>query len=114
MLEIGRKLWAPENEIAGVETYSGLWGPGRAALIWMGCVGVSSALLVGTGFATGVGWTTLGLAAVALVACLWAASRYRANPTDKAQEWMDTVAGLWVFFCYATAGFLPFVIGWLV
>ncbi|WP_294622010.1 UbiA family prenyltransferase [uncultured Roseovarius sp.] len=114
VLEIGRKLWAPENEIAGVETYSGLWGPGRAALIWMGCVGVSAALLVGTGFATGVGWTTLGLAAVALVACLWAASRYRANPTDKAQERMDTVAGLWVFFCYATAGFLPFVIGWLV
>jgi hypothetical protein len=27
VLEIGRKLWAPENEIAGVDTYSGLWGP---------------------------------------------------------------------------------------
>jgi 4-hydroxybenzoate polyprenyltransferase len=112
VLEIGRKLWAPENEIAGVETYSGLWGPGRAALIWMGCVVLSATLLVGTGFATGVGWFTSGLAAVALLACLWAAWGYRARPTAKAQERMDTVAGLWVFFCYATAGFLPFVIGW--
>jgi hypothetical protein len=34
VLEIGRKLWAPENEIAGVDTYSGLWGPRRAAAIW--------------------------------------------------------------------------------
>jgi hypothetical protein len=34
VLEIGRKLWAPENEIAGVDTYSGLWGPQRAAMIW--------------------------------------------------------------------------------
>lgn len=111
VLEIGRKLWAPENEIVGVETYSGLWGPGRAALIWMGCVVLSAALLVGTGFATGVGWVTVGLAAVALLVCLWAAWRYRAAPTAKAQARMDTVAGLWVFFCYATAGFLPFVIG---
>jgi 4-hydroxybenzoate polyprenyltransferase len=34
VLEIGRKLWAPENEIVGVDTYSRLWGPRRAAAIW--------------------------------------------------------------------------------
>jgi hypothetical protein len=33
VLEIGRKLWAPENEIAGVDTYSAL-GAARAAAIW--------------------------------------------------------------------------------
>jgi len=76
-------------------------------------VALSAALLVGTGFATGVGWITLGFAAAALGAAFWAAAAYRADPIPKAQERMDTVAGLWVFFCYATAGFLPFVIGWL-
>ncbi|MEC7669995.1 MAG: UbiA family prenyltransferase, partial [Pseudomonadota bacterium] len=34
VLEIGRKLWSPENEIAGVETYSGLWGTRKAACTW--------------------------------------------------------------------------------
>ncbi|MBC7738298.1 MAG: manganese transporter permease, partial [Candidatus Saccharibacteria bacterium] len=28
VMEIGRKLWSPQHEIAGVDTYSGLWGAG--------------------------------------------------------------------------------------
>jgi hypothetical protein len=52
VLEIGRKLWAPENEIAGVDTYSGLWGPQRAAMIWSVTVILSLALLLGVGRAT--------------------------------------------------------------
>lgn len=109
VLEIGRKLWAPEREIEGVETYSGLWGPRRAAEVWLGCVAVSLALLVATGFATGVGWLTAGLGLPAFAGCVAVALRYRATPTVALQERMDTVAGIWVFFCYATAGFLPLV-----
>ncbi len=47
VLEIGRKLWAPENEIAGVETYSGLWRPQKAAFVWGLCICFSFALLLG-------------------------------------------------------------------
>ncbi|WP_425083683.1 UbiA family prenyltransferase [Ruegeria profundi] len=111
VLEIGRKLWAPENEIAGVDTYSGLWGPRLAGRIWIVCVLVSYALLVGTGSGTGVGWPTALIGALALVPCGIAALRYTQTPTAKAQNRMDTVSGLWVFFCYAAAGFLPFLIG---
>lgn len=111
VLEIGRKLWAPENEIKGVDTYSGLWGARKAALIWLCCVLLSFALLVGTGFATGVGWATLLIGGGALAASALAARSYMGAPTSKAQERMDTVSGLWVFFCYATAGFLPYLIG---
>ena len=56
VLEIGRKLWAPENEIDGVDTYSRLWGPRRAAAIWAGLVALSFVLLLGGGYATGVFW----------------------------------------------------------
>lgn len=111
VLEIGRKLWAPENEIAGVETYSALWGPRLAGRIWIGCVVLSYTLLVGTGSATGVGWPSALIGAIALVLCGAAAFRYSQAPTVKAQNRMDTVSGLWVFFCYATAGFLPLLIG---
>ena len=110
VLEIGRKLWAPESEIAGVDSYSSLWGPRRAAVIWLTAVVLSYALLVGIGFATGVGWVTAGIGALALAGCAWAAMSYRSAPTLAAQERMDTVAGLWVFFCYANAGFLPYLI----
>lgn len=111
VLEIGRKLWAPESEIAGVDTYSALWGPRRAVCVWIGCVSLSYVLLVSTGFATGVGWSSALIGALALVPCGVAAYRYSQTPTIKTQTSMDTVAGLWVFFCYATAGFLPFLIG---
>mgnify|MGYP001795960001 CR=1 FL=1 len=111
VLEIGRKLWSPENEIEGVDTYSALWGPRKAAGVWLCCVALSFVFLVGTGFATGVGWFTVLLGAAALVPCGLAAHSYVQEPTPKAQEKMDTIAGLWVFFCYAAAGFLPLLIG---
>ncbi|MBL4812811.1 MAG: UbiA family prenyltransferase [Rhodobacteraceae bacterium] len=110
VLEIGRKLWATENEITGVETYSGLWGPQRAAQIWLAFVAVSCALLVAVGFATGVGWASLAIGVVGFAICAKSAVAYMRVPTKAAQERMDMLAGLWVFGCYAVAGFLPLII----
>lgn len=107
VLEIGRKLWSPENEIAGVETYSGLWGTRKAARIWGGCVLLSYALLLGVGAATGVLWISAVLGGIGVAICLLSAARYVRSPTEKAEKRMDTIAGLWVFACYAIAGFLP-------
>ncbi|MGB0960424.1 MAG: UbiA family prenyltransferase [Halocynthiibacter sp.] len=109
LLEIGRKLWAPENEIAGVETYSHLWGPKKAAYIWVGCGGVSYLLLLGVSAATGGLWVSLILGGALFVLCLWAAVSYARSPTDAAEKRMDMLAGLWVFACYALAGFAPVV-----
>lgn len=113
VLEIGRKLWAPESERVGVDTYSGLWGPKRAAHIWLVFVGISAALLVGVGMATGFTFA-FGIVSIGgLMVCTYAARRYATAPTAKAEKQMDTLAGLWVFGCYATAGFLPLALGGL-
>ncbi|MEO1309150.1 MAG: UbiA family prenyltransferase [Pseudomonadota bacterium] len=111
VLEIGRKLWAPESEIPGVDSYSGLWGPRPAAMVWIFCICLSCALLVATGFATGVGWVTTVIGLMALATSAWVALTYASKPTPQMQGRMDQVSGLWVFFCYATAGFLPLVLG---
>ncbi len=113
VLEIGRKLWAPENERVGVDTYSGLWGPRRAANIWLGFVGLSALLLMGVGIATGFAFAFGLITVVGVMVCTIVARRYVANPTPKAEKQMDTLAGLWVFGCYATAGFLPLALGGL-
>lgn len=113
VLEIGRKLWAPESERVGVDTYSGLWGPKRAVTIWLVFVGISACLLIGVGIATGFA-LAFGLVAIAgVLACAYAARRYATNPTPKAEKQIDALAGLWVFGCYATAGFLPLALGGL-
>jgi len=113
VLEIGRKLWAPENELTGVDTYSGLWGPRRAAIIWLGFVGISAALLIGVGIATGfvIAFTIITLGGVLI--CANAARNYVSDPNPKTEKAMDTIAGLWVFGCYTTAGFLPLALGGL-
>ncbi len=111
VLEIGRKLWVPENEIDGVETYSGIWGPRRATIVWLACLSLSCALLIGVGFATGVGWFSAFLGLTGIGYCIWCAWDYLTTQSSKSQDRMDTVAGLWVFFCYGTAGFLPYILG---
>lgn len=107
VLEIGRKLWSPDSEIAGVETYSALWGPQRAAMIWSAAVLASFVLLVGLGVATEAVWISIGLGGAGVLVCLLAAKTYAATPTKDAEKRMDTIAGLWVFACYAIAGFAP-------
>ena len=111
VLELGRKLWAPENERVGVDTYSGLWGAKRGAQVWLIFVGFSALLLIGVGIATGH-WLAFACIAIGATAiCVWAATRYITDPTPKAEKQIDTLAGLWVFICYATAGFLPLALG---
>jgi 4-hydroxybenzoate polyprenyltransferase len=110
VLEIGRKLWSPEAEIAGVDSYSALWGPGWAAQVWSGCVAVSFALLMGVALVTGAFWITLTLGGAMALVCLASAASYASAPTPAAQKRMDTMAGLWVFACYALAGFAPLIV----
>lgn len=109
ILEIGRKLWAPEHEREGVDSYSALYGPRRAAVAWMGCVVLALALLAGVGFATGAPLATFALGLVAAIFTLRAGLAYRRTPDAAREKAVDTAAGLWVFACYVAAGFAPFI-----
>ena len=113
VLEVGRKVWSPASERAGVETYSALLGPGRAALAWMGACLLSLALLVGVGIALDAPLLVGALGAVALAGVLVVGARFRADPTPERQGAVDTAAGLWVFSCYCIAGFAPLAMRWI-
>lgn len=107
VLEIGRKIWAPENERAGVETYSGLWGVRSALMVWAAMTGLSFLLLVGVGFSTGHPISTGIPGLLMLALAWWTALAMRKAPDGKKQARLDMVSGLWVFVCYTAAGFAP-------
>lgn len=109
VLEIGRKIWAPEDEREGVESYSGLWGPRRAAAVWMVCVLVAAGFLALLGSALGA-WSLAVVAALGLGLCLIACLRFSAVPSGRGKL-LDVASGLWVLGCYAAAGFLPLLTG---
>jgi 4-hydroxybenzoate polyprenyltransferase len=109
VIELGRKVWARENERPGVETYSALLGAPGAALLWAGADSGAFALLVATGFATGTPSLDAAIGGLAL-ALLWAAAlRFAWRPDTHGQKLIDGMAGIWVLVCYATAGFTPLI-----
>jgi len=109
VLEFGRKIWAPQNERDGVETYSALLGPQRAVRVWLAICGFAWVLLSIVGYMAGAFVVALLLGLVALVAMIAVGVNFLRNPTPKEQRRLDTAAGLWVFACYAIAGFSPFL-----
>ncbi len=107
VLELGRKTWAPEGERDGVESYSRLWGPSLAAKLWIGIVVLAALLLVGLGVVVGQTLIFAAIAIAGLTVCIWIGLSFARAPTPVAQKRLDLIAGLWVFLCYGSAGFVP-------
>lgn len=107
VLEIARKCWAPGDEREGVETYSGLWGPGRAAAV-AALAGLGSgglALWVQSTLSVG-GWLAASIVAgmAILSAGAWS---YARKPTTKAAGRLETASGLFVLLIYLGVAWLP-------
>lgn len=111
VLEIGRKLSAPENERPGVETYTAVLGVPRAASLWIACVTISMTLLAAVGLAVSAPRSIIAVGLIAYAASVLLALRFRALPSPRLQKAIDAAAGLWVFVCYMAAGFLPLLVG---
>ncbi|MGO9392979.1 UbiA family prenyltransferase [Rhodoblastus sp.] len=107
VLEIGRKVWTPSSEREGVETYSALWGARRAATVFAGCVVVSFLLLCGVGLAEHAFWPVASVGLVGFGAVMLTVRDFLADSTPATQARIESMSGLWVFVCYATAAFLP-------
>ena len=100
VLEIGRKLYAPENERAGVETYSALLGPRSAAVLWAALLALAYGLLVGVGVAVGAPRHRLaGLAALSAWLAALATSTALREPgrpaAQKARRRAWPASGCW-------------------
>ncbi|SDI70162.1 UbiA family prenyltransferase [Aliiruegeria lutimaris] len=111
VIEIGRKVWAPEKEREGVETYSGLWGPRRAVLIWFATVVIAFLLLAALGQALGAATAITAAGGTGLLLVAFCMMRFRATPDPVWQGRVDMASGLWVLLCYLAAGFLPLEFG---
>jgi 4-hydroxybenzoate polyprenyltransferase len=113
-LEIGRKTWGPEDEREGVETYSRLWGPRRAAAAVVAAL-LAAALAAGLAIASrdggalgfisilppddGPGWLPLAPGVLALAAVA-AALPYLRRPSGGTARLLETATGLFTLASY--------------
>lgn len=107
VVEIGRKTRAPSDEEPGVETYSALWGGGRAVGAWLG------AMLV-TAVAAALAARELGSARALLVPLgaillLAAAAGWRLvrHPAPGRGRILEVLSGVWTLAMYLGVGWLP-------
>lgn len=113
VIETGRKIWAPENERPGVETYSGLLGPARGAMLWLGFAAFAYILLLGVGYVAGSPFTIGLIGAVMLAFVAIKALSFAKAPDPAGQKSIDQTSGLWVLACYSLAGFVPALVNGL-
>jgi 4-hydroxybenzoate polyprenyltransferase len=102
VIEIGRKIRAPGKEELGVDTYSAVYGPVRAARWWLACVLVSLVLAI---------WLlrdfTLVLPLVVLLVagfclCVTACIRYSRDLSDRCARHIELASGLWSLLLFAS------------
>ena len=109
VIEVGRKIRAPEDEETGVETYSALYGATRAIWLWIGIVTLTyiSALLA-SNYADYGQTGVIALTTIYLLTLL-APYLFLRNPSAKRSKLMETTAGLWTIGMYLTLGGVPMV-----
>jgi 4-hydroxybenzoate polyprenyltransferase len=106
VIELGRKIRAPEQEEPGVETYSFLWGRPVAVISWLAAM--AATLVCALEAARRIGFRpmatvmgTLWLAGAALgFAFLWTV---RARLAKAIEVW----SGVWTLALYLTLGIIP-------
>jgi 4-hydroxybenzoate polyprenyltransferase len=107
VIETGRKIRAPQDEEAGVNTYSAIWGPRTAALVWY------SAMLLTAVFAAIAALRIDFLVPVSIVLALLLlaagsiAVTYVRAPDSRRAKRIEVVSGLWTVLMYVTLGAIP-------
>ncbi|MCB0196024.1 MAG: UbiA family prenyltransferase [Anaerolineae bacterium] len=107
VIELGRKIRAPQDEETGVETYSALWGPRRAVLVWWVSVLITA---ISAAFAAAqinfVGPVSILLVILLTLAAI-VAVRFWQKPNASRAKFIETMSGVWTLLMYLGVGAVP-------
>jgi len=106
VLEIGRKIRAPEDEEPGVETYSVLWGRQKAAGTWLGTM--SAAALAAYLAARDIHYTEMVASSIfpVILFSIVAVVFLLHSKTGRGQ-WIETMSCIWALMMYLSLGIAP-------
>ena len=110
VIEMGRKIRAPEDEEPGVETYSVLWGRRNAVLAWLAALG-ATALFAGLAAAR-IEFlaSALCLLGVLLVIAVFISTRFLHRPEGKRAKAFELFSGIWTLLMYLSLGAAPWAL----
>ena len=98
MLELGRKIRAPEDEEPGVDTYSAAWGIPRAVAAWLlaGAVAATLTLISSFSWLSVIGLSVLGASS------LWLGLKFQTDSSKRLAKWFEPASAVWALIVFAS------------
>lgn len=110
VIEIGRKVRAPEDEEEGVDTYSRVWGPAPAVMVWLAALTLSGTFAWLA--AHRIGFLT-PTAIVSGLLFLWASFvsyRFVRTRSRSVARHIENASGYWILAMYLMLGVIPLLV----
>jgi len=109
LVEIGRKLRAPEGEREGVDTYTHAWGRRAAPLVWLAVLLSAAGVVTIAARSTGVAALSAAIVFPAALLLAVPAIRFVITGADRAARQVERASGLWGLVSYLTLGAAPWL-----
>jgi 4-hydroxybenzoate polyprenyltransferase len=107
VIELGRKIRAPQDEEAGVETYTVLWGTRGAALAWLAALAAASCCALAAAGTLHV-VRPIGVALSGLLGtCALTARRFADAPSASSGRSFEALSWVWTVAMYVMLGTVP-------
>ena len=110
VIEIGRKIRAPEAEEKGVDTYSALYGYKRATVIWLLLLILTCFIAYLAAHFAGYGTISIIVLICFVLTCSIPAVIFLRTVDQNWAKKIETAAGIWTIGMYLTLGGVPMLI----
>jgi 4-hydroxybenzoate polyprenyltransferase len=107
VLEMGRKIRAPEDEETGVETYTFLWGRPQAVRGWFLALSLCAASAFMAARRIDFAWPVAGVIITMLAATGLSGAAFVRTPTTKRAKRIEALSGIWTLLMYLSLGAVP-------
>lgn len=110
VIEIGRKIRAPEDEEEGVDTYSFLWGRRKAVLSWLAALTLTAISAWQAGRQIGFGAPVVVLLGTLLSAATVIGWHFLHQPVPRMARLFESMSWIWSLLMYLSLGALPLLL----
>jgi 4-hydroxybenzoate polyprenyltransferase len=112
VLEMGRKIRAPQDEEPGVNTYSALWGPRNAVRAWFVALLLTAACAWQAAQRVAFSLPVVALLTMLMGAAAVAAGRFLSRPDRGRAKAIEVLSGVWTLLMYLSLGAAPLLWSW--
>lgn len=113
VIEIGRKIRAPQDEEEGVETYSVLWGRRSALLAWFGAMLLTAVCALCGAQLINFATPLAALLLVLLCGAALLAVSFNAAPFPGRGKHIELFSAIWTLLMYLSLGAIPLALRFL-